>query len=110
MPDESRILRDRFAAMDDAFDASQAGGEDYGSAALLVQTIQLTTYPTTAQTMYACNPVNIDGDEIEGGVVTYIPDTNTVVFILNVGSAIPPLGTRRVASGVGGRWTFQWDG
>jgi hypothetical protein len=32
------------------------------------------------------------------------------VYALNVGTMIPPVGSRVVASSVGGRWVFRYDG
>ena len=39
-----------------------------------------------------------------------MPDTTQVVFALNVGTVIPPVGTRIVANAIGGRWVFRYDG
>ena len=65
-----------------------------------------TTYPTTAGAFYASNPTEIDGSEVEGGAASYTADATQVVYVLNVGTQIPPAGTRVVAHAVGGRWVF----
>src|SRR5579885_2670836 len=106
---ETRILRERLVRASDAFDAAQAAQEAYGSAALLCQTTTVSTYPTTAQAYYACNPVSCDGTEAEGQAVTYTPDTSTTLFALNIGTTVPPSGSRVICHSVGGRWCFRWD-
>ena len=70
----------------------------------------MTTYPTAAGVFYAANPTEIDGSEVEGGAATYTADTSQVIYCLNTGTAIPPVGTRVVAEAVGGRWVFRYDG
>jgi hypothetical protein len=108
MSDELRILRDRLAAMDDAFDNSQGGGETYGSAALLAQVS--TTGQTNPQVFFALVPLDVDGTETEGSPATYVPQTGTTVYGLNLGSQVPPQGTNVVLHAVGGRFCFRYDG
>lgn len=105
-----RILRDRQAAAEDALDRSAAAGDPFGSAALCAITTTVTTYPTTAATYYACNPELLSGAETEGAAATFAADTATVVYALNVGTAIPAAGTKLVIHSAGGRWTFRYDG
>ncbi len=108
MSTESRILRDRQAAAAAALDRS-ADHAPFGSAALLVKTTTVTTYPTTAARMYGLLPLDIDGDEIEGAAATYTASSDTVLYGVNLGTAIPASGTRLVAHAVGGRWCFRFD-
>jgi hypothetical protein len=108
MPD-CRIERDRQKALAGVVDRVAAFASD-GSAALLVTTTTVSTYPSTAGAFYASNPTEIDGAEVEGGTASYTPDTTQVVYVLNAGTQIPPAGTRVVAHAVGGRWVFRYDG
>lgn len=109
MPDETRVLRDRLASLGDAFDNAQGGGEAYGSSAMLAQTTTVTTYPTVAAAMYAVVPCDADGVESEGNAVAYVPRTGSIAYAVNLGTTIPPSGTRVVCHAVGGRWAFRYD-
>jgi hypothetical protein len=104
-----RVLRDRQTAASAALDRS-VGTDPYASAALCVITTTVTTYPTSAAEFYACFPELLTGSETEGAVPTFTPDTATTLYALNVGTAIPPSGTKLVIHGVGGRWVFRYDG
>ena len=105
-----RILRDRQAAASDSLDRQAAAADPYGSAAMCVLTTTVTTYPTTANTFYACNPELLTGSEDEGATPTFTPDTATIIYALNLGTVIPPNGTKLVIHSAGGRWTFRYDG
>lgn len=103
-----RILRDRQTAASIALDRN--GGQDpYASAAMVVITTTVTTYPTSAAEFYACNPELLTGSEAEGATPTFTVDTATIVYALNLGTAIPPNGTYLVIHSVGGRWCFRYD-
>ena len=108
MPD-SRIERERQKAMSGVLDRVVPFAAD-GSAAHLLTTTTITTYPSIAGAFFASNPTEVDGSEVEGGAASYTADTTQVVYALNVGTMIPPVGTRIVASSVGGRWVFRYDG
>jgi hypothetical protein len=105
-----RILRDRQAAAKDALDRQAAGSDPFSSATMCAITTTVTTYPTTAAAFYACNPELLSGAETEGAPATFTADTATVVYVLNLGTAIPPVATKIVAHSAGGRWTFRYDG
>jgi len=105
----TRIERERHLDLERVVDQIPAG-DDGGSAARLVTTTTLATYPASAAEFYATNPTEIDGSETEGGAASYTADTTQVIYCLNVGTAIPPSGTRVVAHAVGGRWVFRYDG
>jgi hypothetical protein len=105
-----RILRDRQAAASGALDRQAAAAEPYGSAAMCVITTTVTTYPTSAAEFYACNPELLTGSEDEGATPTFTADTATIVYALNLGTAIPPNGTKLVIHSAGGRWVFRYDG
>jgi hypothetical protein len=106
---DSRIERDRQKALSGVVDrvAPFAAG---GSTALLVTTTTMSVYPTSAASFYATNPTEIDGSEVEGGAASYTADTTKVVYVLNVGTQVPPVGTSLVAHAVGGRWVCRYDG
>src|SRR5579872_6620269 len=105
----TRIERERHLAFERVVDQIPTG-DDGGSAARLVTTTTITTYPTSAAEFYAANPTEIDGTETEGGSASYTVDADQVLYVLNVGTAIPPSGTRVVAHAVGGRWVMRYDG
>ena len=104
-----RILRDRQTAASDLLDRS-TGQDPYGSAAMCVVTTTVTAYPTSAPEFYACNPELLTSSEAEGATPTFTADTATVIYALNLGTAIPPNGTKLVIHAVGGRWAFRYDG
>jgi hypothetical protein len=105
----TRIERERQLDLERVVDQIPTG-DDGGSAARLVTTTTITTYPTSAAEFYACNPTEIDGNGTEGGSVSYTTDTDQVIYVLNLGTQIPPTGTRLVAHAVGGRWVARYDG
>jgi hypothetical protein len=106
---DTRIERERQKALSDVLNRVAPFAAD-GATALLVTTTTVTTYPTTPGSFYASNPTEIDGSEIEGGAASYTADATQVVYALNVGTQIPPAGTRVVAHAVAGRWVFRYDG
>ena len=106
---ELRVMRERQQAASAALDRS-AGQDPYASAAMCVITTTVETYPVVAARFYACNPELLTGAETEGAAATFTADTNTIVYAVNLGTAIPPNGTKLVIHAVGGRWTFRYDG
>jgi hypothetical protein len=79
-----------------------------GAPSLLACTKVLTSYPTTAQCFFACEPLTLLGPEVEGG--SGVVSTLDATFLaLNLGSAIPPIGTQVVSIFVGNRWVFRYD-
>jgi hypothetical protein len=109
MHHDSRVLRDRLAAYDDAFDAAQAGGDEDCSAAFLGKTTTITSYPTSATATFAVTPVDVSGTEAEGSSASYTPRAGVVAFATNLGSSVPPSGTLVVCHVVGGRNIFRYD-
>jgi hypothetical protein len=106
---DNRVERERQNALSRVIDRLASFAAD-GSTALLVTTTTVTTYPSTASSFYASNPTEIDGSEVEGGAASYTVDTTQVVYVINVGTQVPPVGTRVVAHAVAGRWVFRYDG
>jgi hypothetical protein len=104
-----RIERLRHQNLDDLVDRLDISGA-LGSLAQLLTTVEITTYPTTAGAFYAGNPTYVNGTETEGGLASYSPDPSQVIYAYNLGTQVPPAGTRVVAHAVGGRWVFRYDG
>lgn len=106
--DEAKRLRIRAAALIDGF--SQAGRDPtLGMPCLLAQTKAITSYPTAAPSFYACSPLAVLGLEVEGGPAN-LSQGGSTFFSLNLGSAIPPIGTNVLATFVDNRWVFRYDG
>ena len=103
-----RIQRDRQASLEASIDNEQDQLVDC-NAAMLGTTTTVTTYPTSASAFYALFNTVVGGTEVEGGGASYVPGT-AVTYALNVGSQVPPSGTRVICHAVGGRWVFRYDG
>src|SRR5438094_905106 len=99
---ESRILRDRLQAVQEALDSLTSANPPYGSAAILVQTKTLTTYPSAATAFFAASPVQLNGDETEGATAIPVVDTATTLYVTPNGGAVPAVGSYAVALAIGG--------
>jgi hypothetical protein len=105
--DESERLRAREAAL--AAGLSEAPYlADPGAPCLVAQTTVVKTYPTQAQSYFACSPVAVLGAEVEGGAANLTAQP-PLFLALNLGSALPPRGTDVIATFVGNRWVFRYD-
>lgn len=104
-----RIERLRHQDLNDLVDRLDVSGAG-GSPAQLLTTVEITAYPTEAGAFYAGNPTYVNGAETEGGIASYSPDPSQVIYAYNLGTQVPPQGTRVVAHAVGGRWVFRYDG
>lgn len=80
-----------------------------GTSSLLVRTTTVRTYPTVAQSYFACQPLILLGKEIEGGGGATTPSISTF-YAFNLGSTVPAVGTQLVVTFVGNRWVFRYDG
>lgn len=78
--------------------------------AMVVVTVKLDTYPTGANSYFACHPVAVSGKEAEGEAVTLTADSTQVLFVENLGTKAPPEGTNILATMSGGRWSMRYDG
>jgi hypothetical protein len=106
MDDELRRLRRRIEELEDA---SRGINPDDCSPSMLLKTTTATTYPTAAGLAYACVPSRAGGTEAEGSTPTFADGTR-ILYAINLGGAIPPAGTRVIATSVaGGRWVFRYD-
>jgi hypothetical protein len=106
--DEARRLRIRDAALVDEF-GRRGRDQTFGMPCLLGQTKKIASYPTVAQSFYACAPSTLLGAEVEGGAGTVTPGPSTFLA-LNLGSVVPPIGTNILATFVDSRWVFRFDG
>jgi hypothetical protein len=77
---------------------------------MCVITTTVSSYPASAAEFYACNPELLTGSETEGAVPAFTADSATVIYAINLGTAIPPNGTKLVVHAAGGRWCFRYDG
>jgi hypothetical protein len=106
--DEAKRLRIRDVTLVDEF--SQMGRDpSLGMPCLVASTKKLSSYPTSAQSFFACSPLTVLGLEVEGGTGTLTLGSSTF-FALNLGSAVPPMGANIVVTFVDNRWVFRYDG
>ncbi len=106
---DARILRDRQAGELAAADRLYSFAEE-GAEAMLAMTTTVSRYPTVPGAFYACVPLAVDGPEVEGAVANFTADTSRIIYAYNLGTQIPPAGTKVLAHSCGGRWTFRFDG
>ena len=104
-----RVIRDRSRAVQKTIDRSPEFAP-VGSVAILAQTTTVSSYPTTAPAFFACVSVDLDGNESEGALATYVQEDATVFYAWNAGTQVPLAGTAIVCHAVGGRWVFRYDG
>jgi hypothetical protein len=83
---------------------------EQGTVAILAQTMLVAQYPTVAGAFYACAPLQVDGPETEGSAATFATFASRTIYALNLGTQVPPLGTKIIAHACGGRWAFRFDG
>jgi hypothetical protein len=106
---DTRILREQQAATLATADRLATFAED-GTVAILAQTTTVTTYPTVPGAFYACVPLWIDGPETEGATAAFTFNGTRTIYAFNLGTQVPPVGTRIIAHSCGGRWAFRYDG
>lgn len=85
------------------------GDPSLGMPCLVARTKAISRYPTTAQAFYACGSISVLGAEVEGasGTLSVGPAT---FLALNLGSAVPPVGSNLLVTFVENRWVFRYDG
>ncbi len=106
---DARIMRERQETAASAIQRLSPSSQN-GSEAMVARTKVRGTYPAVASAFYACGPLRIDGPETEGAAVTFTEDLSRTIMALNVGSKVPPVGTKLIIHSSGGRWTFRYDG
>jgi len=102
-----QLERRRRADLARSIDGLDPSDHDGGVAYLYATTTE-TTYPTTASAVYAIHPVEVEIDESEGGLATFVEDMATTRYAVNIGGSIPPSGTLVVVSSVAGRLVFRY--
>jgi len=92
-------------------EARTAEPEPAGSAVMVARTTTVSSYPAAAQAYYGVVPQTVFGAEAEGapGSVNDSPGA-PIAYALNLGGAVPPVGTLVLCSHVGHRWVFRYDG
>lgn len=105
----TRILRDRQAEARSTLDRMGTQIEE-GGLSVLIKTITVATYPGTPSAFFACQPLSIDGTEREGAIATLTVDASRTFYAYNLGTQVPPPGTRLIVTGCNGRWVFRYDG
>ena len=108
--DQGVRARNRDLEVRDQLDRLQTAKQET-PAHMLVQTAVAPggVYPTVAQAEYYCLPAASTNLISEGTALTAV--LGSVGFLaINVGSAIPPMGTFRVATLAGTKHTIQYDG
>lgn len=106
---ELSTMRRRHADLEDDADA-RPGVTVNCAPVLAVATYAKSSYPATASAYYACHPIAVSGAESEGSAVVTTTDTAQTVYALNLGSAVPPAGTKLLITMAGGRWEFVYNG
>lgn len=103
---------ERLRQSDLAADLDVLDADDFdGAAAFLAITTSDGAYPTTASAVYAVRFQAVDCAETEGAAATYVDDpADPTRYALNVGSKVPPSGTRVVVHAAGGRLVFSYNG
>jgi hypothetical protein len=105
MSDEWRLLRDRQFALNRGVDRL-GGVRPIASARRLVQVYNGGAIPTAAGHVYLTHPVELDGEEIEGGLAAVNADATVTIPVVVI-DAPAIAGDVLVASAVGGRWVAQ---
>jgi hypothetical protein len=106
--DEASRLRIQDVTLSDSLSQIEQD-PSLGMPCMAAQTKVLTSYPRSAQQFYACSPVTVLGHEVEGGTGT-LTAIGSTFFGLNLGSAVPPVGTIVLTTFVDHRWVFRYDG
>ena len=105
--DNATVMRLRSADAQAAAARNPAEPQD-GPAAILVTTTVITTYPTAALAFYAVLQTLVDGSETEGTIPTFTTVGDPFLAV-NLGSAVPALGTRVLIRQSAGKWIFRYD-
>lgn len=108
MPDFMRLYRERQADQIDEI-PQLPDSSCMGSTSLVVVTTTDGSYPVVAGTWYTVQVTELSGDEKEGGTVSATTPSGTAFYALNLGTAIPPIGTKLVITQLDGIWTFTYN-
>jgi len=105
---DDTYYRDKILELEELLDAADKPSE--GSVCDVVETVKVGTCPTSANSYFAVRPLSVDGTEREGQSATFEADEDRVFYAANLGSQVPPEGTKLIITSVGGRWCFCFDG
>lgn len=105
---DDTYYRDKILELEDRLDS--IGDPSEGSVCEVVQTVKVGTYPAEPAAFFAVQPLGVDGLEKEGEAASFTPDADRTFYAANLGSAVPPEGTKVIVTSVSGRWTFRFDG
>lgn len=108
MDRDDTYYRDRILELESRIESLDLPSE--GSTCEAAQTTDDGGYPTEANRYYAVVPIVLGGTEAEGESATITTLPNRVFYALNLGDAVPPVGTRLIVSRAGGRWVFNYSG
>jgi hypothetical protein len=108
MPSDPRTLRNRLASARETADSSVELTPPQGAAAVLAETVDDGDYPTAADRLYAVEALEADGDDVEGAEATFTASALSF-HAFNLGTEVPPEGTRVVCHAVGGHYVFRYD-
>ena len=105
---ELRVLRARVEALEEGL-ARLAVDEGLTGAARVAVTVSAGSYPTGsgAMKMFAVRGVDVTGTEAEGVVGTETTDS-AVFYAVNVGTGLPPVGTKLIVTQVPNLWAFRY--
>jgi hypothetical protein len=106
--DDARRLRGDDLDADDELSRRPAAVEG-ASRRFLAKTKTVTSYPTAAGKFYAMETQDVLGTQSEGSAATFSGQGDTF-YALNLGSAIPPVGTIVEVTHVPHRFVFRYDG
>ena len=110
MTTRDRAGYDRDAEAAGEIDRADAPAAAPPPSAVVVQTFAESTYPTAAASFFACRPVAVaSAGAAEGAAASFSTfASDYVIYALNLGSEVPPIGSRHVASRVGAYWVFRY--
>ncbi|WP_435005153.1 hypothetical protein P12x_003047 [Tundrisphaera lichenicola] len=104
--DDARRLRERQARAER--EASSPRGDAGGGAPCLVGQV-LSPVGTDPGAVFKLQAQDLTGDESEGSPGV-LDDAGFHFFAINLGSAVPPIGTDVLCTFVSYRWVFRYDG
>lgn len=107
---ETRILRDRQTAYENAAELARSALPSFASARMLVRVFDGGSMPTTTPRVYFTHPVLVTGAESEGAAGTLTVDTTTTVPVVVLGTVAPSAGDYLTAYSASNRWIAERGG
>lgn len=103
MASEFTILRSRVEGFAERLARRRRGSR--GTSALCVQVFNDGAIPTTTPAFFDCHPVDVGGDEVEGGPGSF--NIGTGIIPVMVIDHVPAVGDMLIARRPGGRWVAE---